>query len=589
MTGGPRQTASAAPGPSRSGAIRLRAAVALFHGLFQILGVQILGVAVPLLTGSPAQGDEFRTPTIAAVDPDWRAAHAQLRSELGSRPELTGLLTFTGAGGHAPDDPRRWPAFAQLAALTSPLFPAIGRSTVPVLLPLDTATLLADRAGGAPQLAPAHYQAGFDTEMFDAGPAGYDALFSLPPTGIDGSPQRSFAEPVEVHITGSLLIYDINDPLAGKGKPVKMVGAPSPDLRRVIREGFVRYAFTRFGVPYVVSIPCLDSVPRRHRLACREASAVAERFLAALRIAGGRPQRRHGNIESVAVERPAAVSASFTYRPPGAILPNSGYQGQPGRPDLTAYAQIRFPLRDVPAFANSQSFLNWGDCNFTGRTASPHSKGAPYRCRRNDKPLVFDESAAENYSYPWQDNFCESRHFEVGQCANGFGHQGQDIRPSACPLRNDGADRCEPGRFPILAARDGVILRSPKQQAAYLLVDAARDHVRLRYMHMAPAQMDADGLLSGRLVAEGETIGFVSNYQDYPGGTTSHLHFDLQVFTPDGWLWVNPYVTLVAAYERLLAARGTEVPPEPPPEGATAGALTPEPAKTDTSTDADER
>jgi hypothetical protein len=134
-----------------------------------------------------------------------------------------------------------------------------------------------------------------------------------------------------------------------------------------------------------------------------------------------------------------------------------------------------------------------------------------------------------------------------------------------------------------------VILRAHKQQAAYLLVDTARDHVRLRYMHMTPAQMDADGLLSGRVVAEGETIGFVSNYQDYPGGTTSHLHFDLQVFTRDGWLWVNPYVTLVAAYERLLAARGTEIQPEPPPVATIAGALTPEPPRSEANGDADER
>jgi len=35
-----------------------------------------------------------------------------------------------------------------------------------------------------------------------------------------------------------------------------------PDLRRFIREGYVRYAFSRFGVPYVVSIQCLDSAPR---------------------------------------------------------------------------------------------------------------------------------------------------------------------------------------------------------------------------------------------------------------------------------------------------------------------------------------
>ncbi len=75
-------------------------------------------------------------------------------------------------------------------------------------------------------------------------------------------------------------------------------------------------------------------------------------------------------------------------------------------------------------------------------------------------------------------------------------------------------------------------------------------------MHMNPSVMDADGLLNGRSVAEGETIGVVSNYLDHPNGTTRHVHFDVQVFTRDGWIWVNPYVTLVSAYERLIRGRG---------------------------------
>jgi hypothetical protein len=84
--------------------------------------------------------------------------------------------------------------------------------------------------------------------------------------------------------------------------------------------------------------------------------------------------------------------------------------------------------------------------------------------------------------------------------------------------------------------------------------------------------MDAEGVLSGRRVAEGEKLGMVSNYLDHAGGTTSHLHFDVQVFTRDGWLWVSPYVTLISAYERLIGGRGRELVPEPatPPAIATA-------------------
>ncbi len=87
-------------------------------------------------------------------------------------------------------------------------------------------------------------------------------------------------------------------------------------------------------------------------------------------------------------------------------------------------------------------------------------------------------------------------------------------------------------------------------------------------MHMNPPSMDADGILSGRQVAEGEKIGVVSNYLDFPNGTSYHLHFDIQVFTRDGWLWVNPYTTLISSYERLIRGRGREFgadPPAPPP------------------------
>ncbi len=74
--------------------------------------------------------------------------------------------------------------------------------------------------------------------------------------------------------------------------------------------------------------------------------------------------------------------------------------------------------------------------------------------------------------------------------------------------------------------------------------------------------MDSDGLLNGRRVEEGEKIGVVSNYLDHPNGTSRHLHFDVQVFTRDGWIWVNPYVTLISAYERLIQGRGREFGPE---------------------------
>ena len=69
----------------------------------------------------------------------------------------------------------------------------------------------------------------------------------------------------------------------------------------------------------------------------------------------------------------------------------------------------------------------------------------------------------------------------------------------------------------------------------------------------------------------------VSNYQGFQGGTTTHLHFDLQVFTRDGWIWVNPYATLIASYERLIGGRGREIGAEPPPPPITNVSQTPQP------------
>ena len=68
----------------------------------------------------------------------------------------------------------------------------------------------------------------------------------------------------------------------------------------------------------------------------------------------------------------------------------------------------------------------------------------------------------------------------------------------------------------------------------------------------------------------GEVIGKVANYDDYDNGTTYHLHFDAQVPTRNGWVLVNPYMTLVAAYERLIGARGREISDEPLPQNSSA-------------------
>ncbi len=485
--------------------------------------------------------DEFRTPSISLVRVDWRAALDQLRAEIGTRPSIAPDFSFaeprrpTTTSSRVPSsDPRSMPAVLQLNAFTSQIFTGIARSRIPVLLPFDAGAYLeAQREGRPASVSLSRYQADFrPVDLFDAGPAGYDAVFSIEPGVGDGMPQRIFAKPVEVQITGSLLTYDIADPLGGGGETVKALAAQYPDIRRFIREGYVRYAFTRFGVPYVVSIQCLDSTPAARRLACREAYPVAERFLKALHVAGGLPSRPRTDIPSELAERPAQWSADFTYRPVGDIIANTGPRKQGGHVDFIAYSQIRFPLERVPAFVRSQAFA---------------------RREKADLPTG---------GYPWRDNFCEPRSFNVGQCSGGFGHQGEDIRPAACPARSGSDERCDPKQQAVLAVRDGVIIRSSREQAATLQINTRNEHIRFRYMHMNPFAMDADRILNGRAVAEGEKIGVVSNYLDHPNGTSRHLHFDVQVFTRDGWIWVSPYVTLISAYERLIRGRGHEVGPQ---------------------------
>jgi hypothetical protein len=225
---------------------------------------------------------------------------------------------------------------------------------------------------------------------------------------------------------------------------------------------------------------------------------------------------------------------------------------------------MRFPIAQAPAFVKSQSFMPWGDCYRSGHSGRLGKKDAHYSCKVNGIPLVFDESATVNFSYPWRDNFCELRDFQVGQCPGGYGHQGEDIRPATCLLENVNADRCLPYQNKVAAVRDGLIWRNRGNLAAYILVNTPNDFIRFRYLHMNPHYMDADGLLSGRTVSAGDILGKVGTWGDFKNGTSYHLHFNMQVFTKDGWVWVSPYMTLVHAYEKLIGGRGTEIKPGDP-------------------------
>ena len=490
------------------------------------------GLLIALVSASGA-AEEMKPPRLSFAQVDWGVAIAALAEidvpppagkAARSRPAYAGMTGGSRAAS---------PALSQLNAVMSQRFTGLATSPVPVLLPFDVEALLRDQAAGTADAGNERYLSGFHAaNFFYPGPAGYDAAFAIRTRDVPELAEIKFPHRIEVQISGSALLYELDQPVDAEGSPVPALEAEFPGIRRLILEHHLRYTFMRFGAPYVVSIGCFDAgVSRFKKPTCRAADQVALHFLRALRVVGGTPQPPRA-AKPLPIEQPEKLSQSFSYYGPGQILAGTGFRGQGGRVDYTVYSQIRFPLAEAPAYAHSQMY-------------------------QRKRTRTSDPDVSPSYSYPWRDNFCERRGFEVGQCPAGIGHQGQDLRPAPCKPA-PGMERCE-RHDAIVAVRGGVILRSPQQEAAYLFVNSANEHIRFRYLHMHPDRMDKDQLLSGRRVFEGEVIGLVSNYSKKEGGTSYHLHFDVQVPTKDGWVFVNPYTTLVAAYERLIGARGVEL------------------------------
>ncbi|HEY1540850.1 MAG TPA: peptidoglycan DD-metalloendopeptidase family protein [Xanthobacteraceae bacterium] len=488
-------------------------------------GAAIAAILLLCVAGH-ADAGEMAPPRIARADVDWARAAEAIGAVVASR-----SLDAAAA-------PRIDAAMARLNGATAVRLPGIAQSPIPVLLPFDIDAFMRDRSqvGLAQNSAPldppgdpdATYYAGFGhPDFFAAGPSGFDAAFRFSLASVPGLADVHFARTAEIEITGSLLVYDLDPPVPDQGKGVPALEADFPGIRRSYAEDYVRYTFVRYGVPYMVSTVCFDSAYSRFRhMACRDADRVIQLFLHKLRIVGGMP-RPVAPFVIPPVRRPAAASPTFTYYGPGRLIPGTGYRGNAGRADATVYSNIRFPLAEAPAFANTQYF----------------GRRVPGGVR----------------AYPWRDNFCESRSFYVSQCPGGAGHQGQDIGAGGCSLASLGDDRCTEHRNDVLAVRDGAIMRAPGQESVWLIVNTANEHIRFRYLHMRPKLLDADGVVSGRVVKAGEVIGPIGNYSGHENGTSYHLHFDVQVPTRVGWIYVNPYMTLVAAYERLIGGRGAEL------------------------------
>jgi MYXO-CTERM domain-containing protein len=232
----------------------------------------------------------------------------------------------------------------------------------------------------------------------------------------------------------------------------------------------------------------------------------------------------------------ANAAPSFTYDPPGQLVDGSGK----GRVDMNVYApDMLFPMEEGEAFANSQV---WGRGGMNG--------GGGSQC---------DE---ENFSYPWHDNYCETRSWDMPLCPSGQGHQGQDIR----------AGDCKDKTHWVVAAEDGRITNV----GTYSVYLTTKDGTRFDYLHMANVAVK-----DGDSVKRGDHLGMVSN-QFGGESTTIHLHFNIkQNVAGIGSVYVPTYLSLVQSYEYHLGIR-TRVPeagPPPPPEPAPEVNETPLPAE----------
>ncbi len=204
-----------------------------------------------------------------------------------------------------------------------------------------------------------------------------------------------------------------------------------------------------------------------------------------------------------------AAAQDLTYLPPGDLASGSGQ----GRVDDTVYAPtMLFPILQLPAFANSQVYGHGGSLGPGG-----------------------GQCDVENYSFPWRDNYCEIRQWDMPLCPAGTGHQGQDIRPSTC----------EKDVHDVVAVEDGTITNI----GSYSVYLTAADGTRFDYLHMSNVAVSL-----GQQVQKGTVVGKVSNAF---GGTptTIHLHFNIRQYVDGvGTVYVPPYMSLVTAYQGPVAS-----------------------------------
>lgn len=276
--------------------------------------------------------------------------------------------------------------------------------------------------------------------------------------------------------------------------------------------------------------------------------------------AGSTPPAPSGNTATGPVATtPSAtppVGGTFTYDPPGQLkLDEDGHStGQGVADSAVLYADMRFPLRCAPAYANSQVY-NPGGMQSGG----------------------FCDDA--NYTYPWQDNFCEKRsnpdQISWACPAHSAIHQGQDIRANTrCSNKGTSAANGTFWRDPdygvyrtkyqIVAVEDAQVTYIGSYSVYLSVLKDGAAVRRYTYLHMNMDDVNAR-IAVNQMVSKGQVIGSLSNQFGNDGAhhpiadqTTPHLHFEIQttVTGTDGnahFTFASPYTTLVKAYQVLLA------------------------------------
>src|SRR5674476_304074 len=191
-----------------------------------------------LLITNAATAQEMTSPHISVATVDWDAAAASLPDK------SAGLPAGTPAQ-----------AFAALTAATKSRFPDIGKSPVPVLMPLDVDALRKEQAGKPDSLVDTFMRGGFHaTAFFQTGPAGFDAAYSLRTAEVSELSDIRYADPVYVLFSGLAMVYELDGPPLPEGDPVKSLDDDFPGIRRILHESYIRYSFQRYGVTYVAAI-----------------------------------------------------------------------------------------------------------------------------------------------------------------------------------------------------------------------------------------------------------------------------------------------------------------------------------------------